>query len=172
MEYTNFEVDKMLREMTILIDTREQDNAALHKRIQAMGCSVERRKLDYGDYSCKCVLPDGREYSLQNKVVVERKMGADEICGNFTRGRARFSREFERAKKDGARVFVLIEGESWEKLLAGDYRSKLSPDALKASMHAWTARYDLRFYFCQRQTTGLLIRDILHYELKEVLESR
>ncbi|MEG2576003.1 MAG: hypothetical protein RSA41_08225, partial [Christensenella sp.] len=53
----------------------------------------------------------------------------------------------------------------------GDYRSKLNPDALTASICAWAARYNINVVFCNAKTSGLLIKRLLRYELKEYLES-
>lgn len=167
----NFEVDKALRTMKVLVDTREQATKALKKRIEQMECPTLRTKLDVGDYSCTCTLEDGAEVNLQDKVVVERKMNADELCQCFTKGRDRFAREFERATKKGVKVYLLVEETNWEQLFDGDYRSKLNPDALTASICAWAARYNINVVFCNAKTSGLLIKRLLRYELKEYLES-
>ena len=91
-------VKSALETFTILIDTREHETSALTQRIQQMGCPVERQKLNFGDYSAKVILPTGVPYSLENIVVIERKMSSDEIANCFTSQRDRFTREFERAK--------------------------------------------------------------------------
>ena len=165
-----FEIYTALKNMKILIDTREQDTPALRRRIKAMECETERIKLDVGDYSCKCILPDGGEYSLEKIVAVERKMNPDELCQCFTKGRERFKREFERAAVNGTKVYLLVEEADWETIFNGDYRSRLNPDALTASICAWAARYNINVIFCNAQTSGLLIKRLLRYELKERLE--
>lgn len=169
-KYTNFEIDDMLKSMVVLIDTREQDTQALHERIETMNCPTERVKLDYGDYSVKTVLLTGEALSLACVVAVERKMNLDELCQCFTKGRERFEREFERAKADNARVYLLIEKSDWEKVFAGKYRSQLKPQSLVASLLAWAARYSLIPQFCEPKSTGRLIYSILRYELKSYLE--
>lgn len=169
MKYNNFEVEKMLESMEILVDTREQPTGRFKRRVEGFGLPYLRKCLPYGDYSAQYIDLDGETVSIENKVAIERKMNADEICTCFTKDRKRFEREFERAKADGAKVYLLIENESWEKIINGKYRSKLSPKALKASLLAWTARYDINIVYCKEETTGGLIRDILHYELKELL---
>lgn len=136
-------VKSALETFTILIDTREHETSALTQRIQQMGCPVERQKLNFGDYSAKVILPTGVPYSLENIVVIERKMSSDEIANCFTSQRARFTREFERAKAAGARTYLLVERTTWEMLYAGTYRSKcpLSPwwPALQPGLPAMTA---------------------------------
>ncbi len=168
---TPFEVRDCLESLTILVDTREQETIAFHRRLKAMQCPYKRQKLDSGDYSCECILPNGEIYSLADKVVIERKMSADEICSNFTRGRERFYREFDRLKNAGGKPYLLIENTSWDDIFASHYRSQLKPQALVASLKAWEARYGTHILFCTPQLTGQLIYKTLYYELKERLES-
>lgn len=168
--YTPFEIQDMLKGMTILIDTREQNTPAFRRRVKDMGCPVERAKLDYGDYSCKTVLPSGDVYSLADKVCIERKMNFDELCQCYTKGRQRFQREFERAAANGAKTILLVENADWSKAFREDYRSQLSGNALIASMLAWSDRYNIHNYFCDPADSGKLIYKILYYALKERLE--
>lgn len=156
--------------MTVLVDTREQDTPALRARLEGFGCPSRRYKLDYGDYSCEVTKPDGTPVSAAKKVCVERKMNLDELCGCFTSGRERFEREFLRAREDGAKVYLLVENASWEKVLSGAYRSRMKPEALTASLLAWCARYNLTPVFCAGRSTGKLIAKILRYEVKVLLE--
>lgn len=171
MKYSSFEVERMLESMTILCDTREQPTARFQRRVEGFGLPYERKCLPYGDYSAQYINIDGEIVSIENKVAIERKMNADEICMCFTKGRKRFEREFERAKADGARIYLLIENENWERILNGKYKSQFNPKALKASLIAWTARYGLHIFYCKEETTGGMIRDILYYELKELLQN-
>ena len=149
-----------------LVDTREQDTPLFRKRMQNLGVPFERQKLDFGDYSVKCDRAD-----LSESVSVERKMGIDELCNCFCKDRKRFEREFERAKKAGAKVYLLVEDASWEQAYSGKYRSKMAPASLVASMQAWLARYNCQIIMCKQETSGKLIHDILYRELKEHLEA-
>ena len=45
----------------LLVDTREQPTEKLKRRIEEAGLPYVRKKLDFGDYSCSCVLADGTE---------------------------------------------------------------------------------------------------------------
>lgn len=168
--YSNFEIDRALRSLTVLVDTREQSTPALQKRLAALGAPYRRKKLDFGDYSAEVVLPSGKARELADKVCIERKMNLDELCGCFTTGRGRFEREFTRAKDAGAKVYLLVERADWEKLLSGTYRSRMSPESLSASVLAWCARYGLVPLFCKPETTGRMIGKILRYEAKVLLE--
>ena len=160
------DVASALRSMTILVDTREQDTIRARKRLKDIGCPYERKALNFGDYSVKCNLLD-----LSEIVAIERKMDLDELCGCYGRDRGRFTREFDRAKLAGAKLYLLIENADWEKAYKGEYRSRMGSASLVASMLAWLARYECQILFCAPQTSGKLIHDILYRELKERLEA-
>lgn len=169
---TPFQVRAALDTLTLLVDTREQPTARFAQRMAAVGLPYTRKKLDFGDYSARCTLEDGRELDLSGSVAIERKMNLDELCQCYTRGRKRFENEFLRAKNKGAKIYLLVENGSWEKAIQGKYRSRMQPKAFVASLLAWLARYDCQLIFCQPDTTGKLIREILYREVKERLEGR
>lgn len=177
MKYSPFELERMLKSMVVLVDTREHPNKAFERRVESFGCPWKRTKLDFGDYSCKYIDIEGQEVSLSAHVVIERKQDGNELAMCLGTQRKRFEREFIRAKEAGAVIYLLVEEENWESLYAGEYgkspryRSKLSPKALTASIHAWQARYRMNLQFCSKATTGVLIADILRYELREMLEN-
>lgn len=168
---TPFELRDALDGMVVLVDTREQDTSRLRARLDDMGCAYERQKLDFGDYSAKFPLPGGGWLDLSSAVCVERKMNLDELCGCFCKDRARFSREFERAKAAGAKTYLLIENASWEMAFQGNYRSKMAANSLVASLCAWLARYNCQLIMCKQQTSGKLIHELLYREGKERLEA-
>lgn len=163
------EISAALKSLKILVDTREHPNTKFVKRIKSMGVPAEWHKLDFGDYSAAVTLSDGSEYSLEKAVCIERKMDIDELCGCFCKGRARFTREFERAKKAGAKTYLLVEGASWEKIIRHNYMSLMTPNALVASITAWMARYNCIIIFCTSDISGKIIKDILYREMKERL---
>lgn len=166
----HFEVVNALESMTLLVDTREQPTQNLQRRIATSGLPAERIKLDAGDYSCKCTLSNGSELDFSKRVAIERKMNIDELCMCFGTQRKRFEKEFERAKQAGTKIYLIVEGGSWENIYNGKYKSKMTPQALVASIDAFRSRYGMQLDFCKAETTGKLIRDILYRELKEYLE--
>lgn len=168
---TPFELRDALSGMVLLVDTREQDTPRLRERLKETGLPVERVKLDFGDYSAKFPLPSGEWLDLSTSVCIERKMNLDELCNCYCSGRGRFQREFERAQAAGAKIYLLIENATWEMAYQGNYRSKMSAEALSASLVAWLARYNCQLIFCKQQTTGRLIHDLLYREGKERLEA-
>ncbi len=165
-----FEIEETLKTITILYDTREQPTKKLERRINQFGCPALKEKLDYGDYSIKCVMLDKNEFSMKNKVVIERKMDIGELCMCMGQQRKRFESEFERAKKDGCKVYLLIENGSMDKILRHDYESRMNPKALIASICAWIPRYNMIPIFCTSANSGKIIKEVLFRELKEYLK--
>ena len=170
-----FELEDVLQTYRVVADTREQANPRAAERFAALGPGLERATLDYGDYCANITLPDGRDlYDISVRLspacIVERKMSLDEAAACFTRERERFKREFERAGEAKAKIYLLIEGGSWEKIRRHSYRSRFNPKAFLASLTAWMARYDTTIIFCEPGTSGALIREILYRDIKERLE--
>ena len=163
------DIESTLKTMKIVIDTREQATEQSKRRYADFGVPWERDKLDFGDYSAVFTLPDGSKFDLRDVCAVERKMSLDELCGCYTHDRARFEREFERAKAVNAKIILLIEEASWEKAYNGKYRSQMKPQALVASMLAWMARYDCQIIMCKAESSGRIIHDVLYREAKERL---
>ena len=170
-----FDQKELLKSFRILHDSREQDTERARKRYLSFGCGHDRATLDYGDYTWNATLPDGRQIldtfnTIKPVCAIERKMNLDELAGCFTTSRERFQREFERAKDNGCRIYLIVENASWENLLNGKYRSKLHPNAFAASVSAWTVRYNMNLIFCKEETSGRLIKEILYRDLKERVE--
>lgn len=168
---TSSEMSQALKSMIIIVDDREKDTLLLEQRLASFPCGYIKQRLDFGDYSAKITLADGSEFSLENKVVFERKANLTEICGNFTTNRMRFAKEFDRAKKANAKIYLLIENASWEKINRGAYRSKMTPASLMGSLTTWLARYNCQILFCDSATTSRLIYACLLHEMREALSN-
>lgn len=170
------EIEACLESMEILVDTREQPSQRASKRYQSFGCPYKRQTLDYGDYTYNFRLPNNKwlyepQEHAEGHCVIERKMSLEELSGCFCQQRDRFRREFERAHQNGARIYLLVEDATWEKILNHGYKTKFNPNAFLATLTAWSIRYDLKIVFCKKETSGKLIKEILYRELKERLEN-
>lgn len=166
---TPFELQKALNGIIVTVDTREQDTPSLRRRLKEIGFPFERRKLNFGDYSCMIEL-NGEICDLSHVFAVERKMDIDELATCMTSQRKRFTAEFERAKEEGAKIYLLTENGTLEKILNNKYRSKVNPNALLASVFAFLARYNCQMVFCRPESTGRIIREIVYREAKKHLE--
>lgn len=161
--WTDRELTDELKKLTIICDTREQDRH-VEEYLAKKNIPHITRKLDTGDYSCQ--LGDN---SYEREIVVERKHNLDEICGNFTAERERFEREFMRAKAYGTKVHLIVENASWSDVFLGNYRSKLPPKSLVASLLSWMVRFNITVTFCKPSDSAKLIYGIFYYHVRERL---
>lgn len=172
--YTPIEVEKQLNTLEILVDTREQPGRSFNKRVEAFG-NWKRYKLDFGDYSGAYTDLNGNWISLENEIVIERKMDLNELASCFTKGRERFQHEFERATDKKAVVYLFIERDTWKDAYSGTYgssekyRSRLNPKSLVASLNSWENRYEIKTRFVPAELTGKMIKDVIFYHLKNKL---
>ena len=119
--------------MYILIDSREQKPFTFsHEKYNVQ---TEIGTLDTGDYSL---------LGLTNKVAIERKSLPDLVMC-LGRERERFERELQRAT--GLDFFAVVVEASWQDLILGNYRSKLSPHSACQSVMAFMNRYKTTFMF-------------------------
>lgn len=163
--YAEKEINELLKQLTIICDSRENVNGHVTSYFDKCKVAHVTRKLDTGDYSAMI-----GDMTLEHDVVVERKNSLDEIAGNFTIDRQRFEDEFTRAKADGLKVFLLIENASWSDILLHNYRSKLEPKSLIASLLSWQVRFNITIIFCKPTETGQIIHGILYYAAREALK--
>ena len=162
---TDAEIKALLKQLTIICDTREQVNGNITGYLDSKKIPYISRKLDTGDYSAMI-----GDMTLEHDIVIEKKNGLDEIAGNFTADRQRFEDEFTRAKAEGLKVFLLIENATWSDILLHNYRSKLSPKSLIASLLSWQVRFNITVTFCKPSESGQIIYGILYYAAREALK--
>lgn len=170
-----YEIEACLKSFEILVDTREQPSERANRRYNQFDCPYTRTALNYGDYTYNFRLPSGQLFldqkdSIKGSVVIERKMSLEELSGCFTQSRDRFAREFQRAIDNNAKIYLLTENATWEKLMHGKYDTRFNSKAYLASITAFMARYDISPIFCKEEVSGRLIKEILYRELKERLE--
>lgn len=170
------EIESVLRSFCIIHDSREHRTDRARRRYNAFDCPHSSGTLSFGDYCYDAVLPNGSHIVDVSEIinapcVVERKMSLSELEGNFTRGRKRFEREFQKAKDFGSRVFLLVEDGSIDKILSHDYPEKFHPNAYLSSLTSWMVRYNAQVVFCKRNNSGRMIRELLYRDLKERLEN-
>lgn len=163
---TDRELNDVLRDMVIIVDTREKKNEHLLKYLNDNGIKWVCKKLDTADYSFE--LPNYKHLGFDRKFLVEKKNGLNEITGNFTSSRERFQREFERIEDE--HLHLVIENTTWKKVVNGSYRSKMHPNSLIASLLSWSIRYDFKVWFVGKDESPMLIYNILRYELVEALK--
>lgn len=160
------EMSNILSDITIIVDTREQKNQHLIDYFKENNIKYTIQKLDTADYSF--VLPNYPELMMDKKILVEKKNSLDEISGNFTKDRERFTREFERITDE--KIHLVIEEATWKKLNNHSYRSQLAPRSFMASLLTWNIRYNCPVWFVGKSESPALIYGIMYYELLEKLK--
>jgi ERCC4-type nuclease len=165
------DIEETLKTATLIVDTREQPTPRAKARLAATGLPFVREALPAGDYSLRMTRPDGSIVDLSKAVAIERKMHLDELCSCYTRERNRFVREFERAKENGTKVYLMVENASWDFAIMGRYKSQMTTQSLIASMIVWMIRYDTHIVFVSELNSGRMIKEILLREAKAYLEA-
>lgn len=152
--------EEWAKEIVLVIDTREKNIAHIIRALKKYGVSYVVEKLDFGDYAYKMG-------SVLFPEVIERKASLTEICGNLTKQRERFKREFERVPDD-VKMFMVIE-DSLDNVFLGNYRSSMSPQSLIASLLTFDNRYCLNTYYVSKINSGELILKLFYYCYRNAL---
>lgn len=159
-----------IKAVTVLIDTREQKNKHVTKRLDELGVPYEVRKLDYGDYSFRTA---ERDFSMS--CVVERKANVDELYGNIMHDRGRIEKELYAASRLAKSVTILIENcAEWDELKEytlsqwKQYEGRKVHDIGKyvyATLQAWKCgnRYDFDVAFSQALDTADIMLEKFYY---------
>lgn len=166
MKLTDGLMQKIIDDMVILVDTREKKNDHILKYFKEQKIPYVIEKLQTADYSF--YLPNYFDIGADRLFLVEKKNSLDEIAGNFTKDRDRFTREFERV--DAEHIHLVIENATWKRLFNETYRSKLPAKSFMASMLTFNIRYNCPIWFVGIDESPILIYNILKYELLEHLK--
>jgi ERCC4-type nuclease len=100
------------------------------------GCEVRVATLQSGDFSL---------LGCEETIALERKTCADYL-GSISHGRARFERELHRLR--GFRFAAVLVEAPWAAIVAGDYASRMTPQAAVATTAAFMLRYGVPILFC------------------------
>lgn len=165
---TDKQISDILKDITVIVDTREQKNDHILDFFCEESIPYKKEKLDTADYSF--ILPNYPEIGMDKKVLIEKKNSLTEIAGNFTSGRERFQREFERVTDE--QIHLIVEDATWKKVKNGSYRSQLPSKAMMASLLTWNIRYNCPVWFVGRDESPELIYKLMYYELFEELKRR
>jgi ERCC4-type nuclease len=170
--YTEKEEKELLKSLTILIDTREQENSHILNYFVQKKILLKSKKLDYGDYSF--MLPENpglgiiKPIYFDDEIVIERKGSLTELSGNLTKERERFEKELIR--KGDAKFHLMVEDGSWEKIQQGIYNTEYKPVSFYATLNAYIARYHISIDFVTKDFSGPFINGLFHYHLREKLK--
>ena len=148
----------------IIVDTREKPRAIVRilAEFDRRGLEYVRRKLDFADYADPDRLPGP---------VIDRKQNLGEIAKNVTTDRKRLDREIERCNAAGCQMIFLIEHGNrirkledvigWKNPRLKESPYAISGDRLYKIMKAMEGYYGIRWEFCNKQSTGRRIIELL-----------
>ena len=149
--------------MTIVVDTREHPRAIVRilAEFERQGVTVVRRKLNFADY-WNPARPD---------IIIDRKQNLLEAAANVTTDRKRFFREIERCNRAGCRLVVLVEHGNrirelrdvigWKNPRLKESPYAVSGERLFRIMKAMEIYYGIEWRFCNKQSTGKKIIELL-----------
>jgi ERCC4-type nuclease len=171
---TDKRMTEILRGITVIIDTRENENRHITQYFNANGINYVERKLDYGDYSFICpAIPEigyNEPISQEKCFVVERKHSLDELSGNIAQERKRFEREFERCQTDKAKMILLVENGNWQDIIEHKYRTGLNEKSYMASLFSFSHKYNIQVQFIPAKYAGMFIFSQFYYFLRNELK--
>ena len=171
--YTDSELKKLLKSITVLVDTREQKNNHILKYFDSKDISYKTKKLEYGDYSF--YLPKNinlcinRDMYFNNDISIERKANLEELSNCFTHDRSRFEAELIRSYK--SKLILLIEDSKYQDIINNNYKTNYNNKSFLASLMAFKFRYNLDITFISNKYSGNYIYYNFYYYLREHLKS-
>lgn len=168
--FTNIETKTLAASLTVLHDTREQENAHIRAWLDKSGIPHKQRSLPTGDYSI--MLPASPKLGLPRDIyfaaAVERKGSVDELV-ETVKDRTRFENELIRGQLLSFFAVVVEDEGGYGKIVAGDYRSQYEPKALQASLAALSLRYSCPIHFLPVALSAKWIYSHLYYFALEKL---
>ena len=174
MHFTKAEQDKILKSMTILVDTREHDGKNDHilSYFDSKKINWTRYKLDHGDYSC--YIPANEELKIPkdlyftNQICIERKSSIDEFCGNILEDRSLVKKKIALMPK---KKVLIIENGNYDDIVKHNYRSKYDPKSYLGTLHSIWNEYDIPIIFMpDKSYTGLFISSYLYYFIRGIIK--
>lgn len=120
-KFKDKELKKVLDDMVIIIDTREQANQHIIDFFNKKQIPYVVEKLPFGDYSCKIPIGSfegqGRDLYFNNEFVIERKSGIDEIAGNLREDAVRLKKELAHLNMHNIEFYIFVEDANFEENL-------------------------------------------------------
>ena len=172
-KYTDTEIDKIIKSMTIITDSREQKNDHIISYLDRHKVSHTKIGMPCGDYSF--MLPENSELGITrdkyfyDEIFIERKNSAEELSGCFTRTRTRFEEEFSLSKAN--KKYLLIEGCNYFDIVEGKYNTDYGSKSFMASIHTFNSRYGLEIIFMPNpKYSAVFILGTMQYYLRNLLK--
>ncbi len=174
--YTDKQINQILTDMIILIDTREQENKHITNYFEKKKINFRIKKLNTGDYSFAIAKNNELnilcDVNFDNLIVIERKSTLEEISNNLTHDRTAFENEMIRATRL-TQFYLLIENQnSLDDIILKNYKTDFNEKSFFSSLLSFIIRYNIFFMQINKNNSGLLIYYILRNYLKAYLENK
>jgi ERCC4-type nuclease len=171
--YTDTELNKILKTLTIVVDTRENVNGHILDYLHQKEIPVKLQKLDTGDYGC--MIPKNEELNIPRDMYldcrVERKADIGEITNNLQKStQTAFENELIRSK-DIPFTLIVEDKDGYEKMLKGEYRSRYNPLALLGRLNTFKAKYNFEIVYLDKKFSGNWLYHHFYYRAKHYLKT-
>ena len=170
-KYKDSEINKIIKSMIILVDTREKKWSHIKIYLKSNNIKYLDYKLDFGDYSFMIPQSDklkiDEDVYFNDDIAIERKANAEEISGNLTEDRDRLKREFERGNN---KIRLLIENSSYADIYRNNYNTQLNSNSFIGSLHSLQEEYNSPFFFVDKIYSGHYIVNTFKYYIRNKLK--
>lgn len=168
------DINKLLRKVVVLVDTREKENLHITSFFDSKGIAWRLKALETVDYSCELPADESLglpfPISLEREIGIERKNSLTEIAGNFGKGRHTFEEKWQRAKETTQDIYLLIESGCWADIENQRYRSEMGYKAFYNSLISWRTKYGFHIDFVPQSLSAQHILRLLQDKLKKILQ--
>lgn len=171
--FTDKEIKELLKNITILIDTREQ-KGHVKSWLDSNKIKSKSQKLEHGDYSCFIPPVEGittKPLYFDRDIVIERKKDIDELVNNLKDNASRIKSEFAHLNKYGTKYYIFLEDYLYDKHLEnGNYRSQYKSSALQSRLISLQCEYNTIIRPISKEYIGKNIYLYLYYEVRNILK--
>lgn len=174
-KFTDAELKNILKELVILIDTREKSNNHITKWFDEKKIKYKVQKLDYGDYSA--YIPRGgikgidRDLYFTGSICIERKANIDELAGNLKDQAIRLKNELMAFNKYNIKYFMFVEDNLFHKHLRnGSYRSLYDSKTLYARLKGIESEFNTIIVPVDKEFIASEIYNTLYYQVRHILK--
>lgn len=172
-KYSDTEIQRILKNIVILVDSREKKADHILNYFDKHKIKYEVMALPSGDYSFALdAIPEldltHKQY-FYNDIILERKNSLTELSGCFSQTREQFNHEWSRCY--ARRKYLIIENNTYEDIIRGNYRSKYNSKSFLSSLHSFNAKYGLEMVFMPNaELTPVFILATCQYYLRYIIK--
>lgn len=172
-KYSDAEIQKILKHIIILVDSREKSHSHITDWFDKHKIKWEVMALPSGDYSFALDAIPELDLSYKtfyyNDCLLERKNSLEELSGCFSQTRERFNDEWSRCY--AKRKYLLIENNTYEDLVNGNYGTKYNSKSFLGSLHSFNAKYGLEMVFMpNKELSPVFILATFQYYLRYLIK--